>query len=834
MPTATATTETATEMDPVGKGAAGLAVMAKIAVENAAYSFDKGYDYLVPPGLELAPGQRVVVPFGRGGAQRMGLVLEVEDCGEGELPRGLKAVKAAADPEPVLDGEMLRMLRWLRGETFCTWFEGLKALLPGGYALKSRTAWSLCQGEEYDSEEVSPEGARLLGVLAARKAPVPEEELLDLLGLRRGHPVLRELEGKGLIQAHDQVKRRVLDQKQQMVRLAPGWEGGRLTPKQQGVRELLEQVGCASVKEVCYFAGVTKGVVDNFVKAGAGEYYEEEVYRDPYEDAPREGKEEEILLSPEQEAALEQLEETLRKGDGSTALLFGVTGSGKTQVYMKLVDRVLLEGDRAIVLVPEISLTPQTIRKFHRRYGRRVAVLHSGLSMSQRLDEWKRARRGMVDVVVGTRSAVFAPLERLRLIVIDEEQEHTYQSESAPRYDAREAARARMRMTGGMTLLCSATPSVESYYHAKKGDYALVELPRRYGAARLPSVTILDMQSQEIPAEGLSQELCQEIHENLQRGEQTILLMNRRGYSTQVRCASCHTPVECPNCSITMKYHSANGRLMCHYCGYSTPVPEKCPACGSSFLKYTGLGTQRVEEVLRERWPEARILRMDMDTTMQRFSHEKLLGEFRAGKYDIMVGTQMVAKGLDFPNVTLVGVLTVDQMLYSEDFRSYERAFSLVTQVVGRCGRDVLPGRAFIQTYTPENPILLAAASQDYKSFYREEIQSRKFHLYPPFCRLYCVGITGENLRDTERGAKELLEWMKTRLREGYGDLPVRLLGLSQGSVFRVAGRYRYKILVKTVRSPRSRAFFSELLEEAGRLPRGVAVFVDPRYDSDF
>ena len=313
------------------------------------------------------------------------------------------------------------------------------------------------------------------------------------------------------------------------------------------------------------------------------------------------------------------------------------------------------------------------------------------------------------NVVLGN-SRIFGYVKDGGRLVIDEEQEHTYQSESAPRFDAREAARVRMKLRGGMSLLCSATPSVESYYRGKQGVYTLVELSGRYGPARLPSVTILDMQSQEIPAEGLSQELCQEIHQNLQSGEQTILLMNRRGDSTQVKCTSCHTAVECPNCSITMKYHSANNRLMCHYCGYSAPVPESCPVCGSEFMKYTGLGTQRVEEVLRERWPQARVLRMDMDTTMRRDSHERLLGQFRAGEYDIMVGTQMVAKGLDFPNVTLVGVLTVDQMLYSEDFRSYERTFSLVTQVVGRCGRAGKPGRAFIQTYTPENPILLAAA----------------------------------------------------------------------------------------------------------------------------
>ncbi len=814
-----------------------LPLVARVAVENTAYHFDKLYDYLVPPGLDLAPGQRVVIPFGRGKApQRMGLVLEVASIPPEELPPGVKEVKAAADPQPVLDDEQLSLLRWLKTETFCTWFDALKVLLPGGYGIKTRTAWAPIRGAGCDGEALSPEAAQLLRYLLGRKNPVPQEELLNALGLCRDHPALAELERAGLAAPRDLLTRRVQDQKLQMVRLAEGWEDAFLTPKQQTVLELLQRVGHASVKEVCYFAGVTKGVVDNFVKSGGGEYFLEETYRDPYRDAgaaPRE----EFSLSPDQQAAADKLSALYRRHDGSTALLFGVTGSGKTQVFMGLIDQALGAGEQAIVLVPEISLTPQTIRRFHSRYGDRVAVLHSGLSMSQRLDEWKRARRGLVDVVVGTRSAVFAPLPRLGLMVIDEEQEHTYRSESAPRFDARDAARVRMRLRKGTTLLCSATPSVESYYRAKRGDYLLVELGSRYGPARLPDVTILDMQSQEIPAEGLSQELCQEIHHNLQAGEQTILLMNRRGYSTQVKCTACHAAVECPSCSITMKYHSANDRLICHYCGYIAPVPRTCPACGSQFMKYSGLGTQRVEEVLRERWPQARVLRMDTDTTMRRDSHERLLGQFRDGAYDIMVGTQMVAKGLDFPNVTLVGVLTVDQLLYSEDFRSYERAFSLVTQVVGRCGRAGKPGRAFIQTYTPENPILLAAARQDYPGFYREEIETRRYHLYPPFCRLYCVGITGEALEETQQAARTVLELLKTRLREEerFQGLPVRLLGLAQGSVFRVAGRYRYKILVKTIRGPQSRALFSGLLETAGKeLPRGVAVFIDPQYDSSF
>jgi primosomal protein N' (replication factor Y) len=487
----------------------------------------------------------------------------------------------------------------------------------------------------------------------------------------------------------------------------------------------------------------------------------------------------------------------------------------------------------ALVLVPEISLTPQMIERFRLRYGDRVAVLHSGLSLSQRMDEWRRAQKGLADVVVGTRSAVFAPVRSLGLIVVDEEQERTYRSESAPRFDARQAAMARMRYHKGLLLLSSATPSVESYYQALRGDYALVTLKERYGGAALPDVTILDMASQEVPAEGLSQELCQELYDNLRQGEQSILLVNRRGHSTQVACIACRLPVECPNCSVSMKYHAANERLMCHYCGFSQPVPEKCPHCGSPFIRYSGFGTQKLEEILKERLPEARILRMDLDTTMRRFSHQRFLDAFAAREYDILVGTQMVAKGLDFPWVTLVGVVGVDQMLYSENFRSFERVFSLVTQVVGRSGRRKRPGRAFLQTYAPENPVLAQAAAQEYGAFFREEIISRKNHLYPPFCRLYGICVTGEDLEKVRGTAGRLLELLTQALKERAPRLPVRLLGPTPGTVARVAGRHRYKILMKTNFSKTAKALLAGLLEQGEReAPKGVAVFIDPDYDS--
>ncbi len=808
--------------------------IAKVAVENAAYHFDKLYDYAIPPGMDLRPGMRVAVPFGRG-RQRIGLTVETAPAPQ-DPEKPLKEVLRATDPQPILTHELLMLLRWLKETTYCTWFDALGVLVPAGYGQRVRMAYVLRRGVEYSPEELPPEEARLLEALRGRKTPAGEEELAEAMGLEREQlaPLLSGLEQRGLIAGEEEVRRRVQDQKLLMVRLTEDWEKYKLTPKQREAAQLLDRAGPASVKEVCYFAGVTKGVVDKLTACGAAQYYQEETYRDPYA-GTRPPREERAALSPEQQAAADALYARWRQNDGGTALLYGVTGSGKTQVFLDLIDRVLAHGRRAIVLVPEISLTPQTIRKFQGLYGKRVAVLHSGLSMAERLDEWKRVSRGLADVVVGTRSAVFAPVPDLGLIVIDEEQEHTYKSESSPRFDARDAARARMKYNGGLTLLASATPSVESYYHAKRGDYALVTLRERYGAARLPDVTILDMGGQVQEAEGLSQQLCEEILLNLERGEQTILLMNRRGHSTQALCMSCHTPVQCPHCSIALKYHAANGRLMCHYCGYSQPIPKACPACGSEYIRYSGLGTQKVEEELHSRFPEARVLRMDADTTMRKFSHQQHLSDFGAGKYDIMVGTQMVAKGLDFPGVTLVGVLGLDQALYSDDFRSYERVFSLITQVVGRSGRDKLPGRAFLQTYTPENPILLAAAAQRYDDFFREEIQSRRLHLYPPFCALYCIGVTAESQRDAQATARRVLEELEKRLREGYPDLPARLLGLSEGMILRVAGRYRYKVLLKTIRGARTRELLSGLLADCGReAPKGVGIFVDPSYDCNF
>ena len=805
-----------------------MSPVARVAVEKTTCRFDKLFDYAIPGGMTLSAGVRVMVPFGRGG-RRVGLVVALADAPESDTP--LKPVAAVLEEEPVLTEEGLFLLRWLRENTFCTWFDALSVLIPAGYGLRGLIGWSLVRGVPLP-EDLSPTEQQVLSALKPRRKAVAAAELSEALGLTLDALPLERLEALGLLRREEVVERRVGDKTLQMVRLS-GTEPERLTPKQRQVYELLEQVGCGSIREICYFAGVTRGVVEKLVQQGVAESYEQEVLRTPTseETVPPEPP---PTLTEEQTAAVETLWQGFTEG-GRTGLLYGVTGSGKTAVYLTLAHRVLAEGRRCIVLVPEISLTPQTIRRFLAAFGRRVAVMHSALSLSERLDEYKRIRRGEVDVVVGTRSAVFAPVEKLGLIIVDEEQEHTYRSEKAPRYDAGEIARLRARRQGGLCVLASATPSIETAYRAEKGEYLLAKLTHRYGGAPLPDVTILDLRERAMAAEALSEELCEELMQNLGRGEQSILFVNRRGYSATATCMSCHQPLECPHCSISLKFHAANGRLMCHYCGYSTEVPKACPTCGSRLMRYSGVGTQKVEEALKLRFPQARILRMDQDTTMRKDSHQKLLSAFGRGDYDILIGTQMVTKGLDFPRVTLVGVLTPDQMLYADDFRSYEHTFSLITQVVGRGGRRELPGRAFLQTYQPDHPVLTAAARQDYPAFYKTEAETRKLLLYPPFCRLYCLGFWGENEAEVKAAGQAVLALLERLLPGEYPELPVRLLGLAPANVLRVAGRYRYKLLIKGKNSPRMRELLWRLYTEPELAApmRGVVLTIDPNYDSN-
>jgi len=500
-------------------------------------------------------------------------------------------------------------------------------------------------------------------------------------------------------------------------------------------------------------------------------------------------------------------------------LLHGITGSGKTSVFVKLIQHTLDENKTVILLIPEISLTPQMVAKFKGLFGETVAVIHSNLSLGQRLDEYKRIKGGKAKIVIGTRSAIFAPLENIGLIIMDEEGERTYKSERSPCYNARDVAIWRCGYHKAVMLLASATPSVESYYYATTGRYKLFELNERYSNANLPDVVIIDMQIEvQDGNKGIfSKELIRKINENIENKEQTILLLNRRGYHTYISCLDCREPLSCPHCSIPLTYHKPNGMLMCHYCGYSKPLDEACPKCNSTHLHPTGVGTQKLEDEIERLFPQARILRMDADTTYSRYSYEKNFKAFGDGKYDIMVGTQMIAKGLDFPNVTLVGVLSLDKALFTGDFRSYERTFSLVTQVVGRSGRGEKEGVAFIQTFVPDHYVLNLAAQQDYKGFFEEEIALRKVLVYPPFCDICVIGLSSLVESEVYRASNEIIAILKEEIKLQNLNIPLRVLGPSKCTLGKINNKFRYRIIIKCKNSQPFRKLISEMLIKASK-----------------
>lgn len=623
---------------------------------------------------------------------------------------------------------------------------------------------------------------------------------------------------------------KIKDKSTKLIRLSEGsTQPVKLTPKQQSVYELLCDVGSAGVSEVCEFCSVGKGVLDNLVKYGICEYFEKEVYRTPYKNVSENGEMSPINLSEVQQNAFNTY---LKMMDtGGTGLLYGVTGSGKTQVYLKLIDEAISRGKDVIVLVPEISLTPQMLYIFHSRYGKKVAVMHSGLSIGERTDEYKRADRGEAKIIVGTRSAVFAPVHNLGLIVMDEEQEHTYKSERTPRYNTRDVANFRCRYNNVLFLMTSATPSVESYSAAVKGKYVLCEINERYGDSKLPEIVTVDMKKE--IAQGnkspISKTLQSLIADNLDKHKQTILLINRRGYNTFIACNSCGHVITCPNCSISLTYHSYNNRLMCHYCGYSKPLDNVCPECGKNSIRYSGYGTQRIEDELERLFPDASVLRMDADTTSAKFSHQKLFDAFSRGDYDILIGTQMVAKGLDFPNVTLVGVVNADNSLYDESYLANERSFDLITQVVGRSGRRAEAGKAVIQTINPYNDVIEYASKQDYKSFFANEIQLRKLLTYPPFCDIYFISFICEDENKAALCAKSFFENLVELNRTDYVNEKLIVLGPSPSKISKLKNNYRYGLTLKCKNSKSVRKMLNDILKNIGKIKeyKSVSVSVD-------
>jgi len=795
-----------------------MALLANVVVEKTTYAFDSPFSYFIPQRLEqeIKPGCRVMVPFGNGNRKRQGLVLSMEPLvQEPEIP--LKEIAGMAEENVILNEEQLRLVQLLHDRVFCTYYDAMKVLIPSGLGLKVEVLVTLNPRWEDPQTEGRPEDIdRILNYLHAHRKPVALSLLQKELDINSNNRSMAWLVEQEAVLLTEDVRHKISDVMVQMVRLTDQYESGdeeppKLTAKQKSVYKLLLECGCASIKEAAYFCGVTTAVIKGMEKKGIVEEFGKPVLRNPYANTDFTPEKNPITLTEEQQKAADTLHQLMKDKPGETALLYGVTGSGKTQVFLRLIQQVLDEGKQVIVMVPEISLTPQTVEVFQKRFGRRVAVMHSGLTMGERVDEYKRIRNGDADVVIGTRSAVFAPLDNIGLIVMDEEQERCYQSELSPKFHARDVAKWRCAYHKAMLLLSSATPSVESFYQAQKGKYHLVSLKERYHGGRLPDVNIVDMSDQYGAI--FSQQLILEIQNNLKNKQQTILLMNRRGYHTIVKCSQCGEVAMCPNCSVAMTYHAVNGHLMCHYCGHTQSLRDACTACGSKLLRYGGAGTQKVEEELALLFPEARVLRMDMDTTMSRDSHEKKFAAFARGDYDIMVGTQMVAKGLNFPNVTLVGVLNADQSLFAQDFRCYENTFSLLTQVIGRCGRGSKAGRAYIQTTDPNHYVLEQAARQDYDSFYADEIAGRKLGLYPPFCNLCVVGFVSEMPKAVREAALRFGALFGKLAQEEFPDLPLRVLEPCEPSVEKIAGKHRYKLVIKC----RQGKAFSQLMWKALR-----------------
>jgi len=745
-----------------------------VAVSNATFHFDKLYTYAVMPDQQdtVKLGSMVLVPFGRGSRARMGVVLA---CDAEPESAKLKYLFDVAPASACLTPELLRLVHFLKERTFCTYYEAVKAVIPYGAQYKPAVAADgVTPVLQKQLTRHTENSYKLVGAL--QQKPKPTAKQLAAVALLGGGPrTLNELEDKG----------------------------------------------------------ISRAVLDNLCAKGVLECSKVNKSIDLYSSIPL--KNEPICLTAEQQAAYDALLPKLEDDAPHSALLYGVTGSGKTLVFLKLIAHCLEQGRKALVLVPEISLTPQMILRLKSQFGRRVAVQHSALNHTERLLQWQMIQDGGADIVVGTRSAIFSPLENIGLIIIDEEQEHTYRSESAPRYSAHEVARQRAAENGALLLLASATPSTESFYAAQHGRTQLVRLTQRYGGNPLPKVQIVDMRAELASGNPREISLAMEdaIRRNLDAGKQTILLLNRRGYQTMAQCEDCREVLKCQKCSVPMVYHKSAHKVLCHYCGSQMEPPTVCPTCGGK-LQYRGFGTQKAEEELAKLFPDARVLRMDQDSTAAKDAHEKLLAKFADHEYDIMVGTQMVAKGLDFEDVTLVGVLGIDSLLFAQGFRAYENVFSLITQVVGRSGRAKDPGFAIIQTTDPDNPVLNLAAAQDYDAFFEQEIAYRKLGLYPPFCGLCVIGFAGAKEIETARAAARFAALLGQQAAK-QPDLPLRVLGPTPGSIEKINDTYRYKLTIKCRNDRRFRDLVRSTLEryEQEKLPSKATVAVDLHSDGD-
>ncbi len=820
-----------------------MADYAAVHLLDNPYCLDRAFDYYIPPNLrrDILCGDFVTVPFGTSNKVKMGVVVELKDSPEDENIRH-KSVMGVCSKTVSLDGEILGLCAFLKEQTLCTYGDAVRAAVP---------ASSLSRLEDiYRSvpDAIMPQGidepTEYIGNYIRKKGCVSHEALNGKFGPATA-PAIKKLLSVGFIEKDVRVREAAekyeitysLSVSADEARKIISGEGSiRLRSKNHTdiLQYLCEAQSPVKAKELTETLGVTSQQIKALCDKGLVTSKKISVDRGlgavDYEYAPQD-----IVLNDEQTAAYERLCELCDADEPSGVLLHGVTGSGKTSVMMKTIDHVLESGKGVIVLLPEIALTPQSLRIFCSRYGKRVAIIHSGLSAGERFDTYRRIKRGDADMIIGTRSAVFAPVKNLGLIIIDEEQEHTYKSDMNPKYHTRDVARFRAAYNNGVMLLASATPSFESYKKAMDGKYTLIELTKRYGGAKLPSAIIADMRPELMlgNTSPLGAVLRQRLYDNTKDGNQSILFINRRGYNNFISCRSCGEAIKCPECSVSMTYHTRgknydDGYLACHWCGKKMPVPSACPSCGSEHLAKMGYGTQRIEQELGTLLPDSTVLRMDTDTTGEKSAYEELLGKFRNHAADVLLGTQMVTKGHDFPDVTLVGVLLADSSLYLDDYRAAERTFAMLTQVIGRAGRAEKEGVAVIQTNNPDNECIRLACAQDYKAFYESEIKLRKLLVFPPFCDIALLTLICADEKELARASEKLSKKLSDLLNTQYTDVPVMVFGPFEAPVYKVENKYRMRMVLKCRANKRLRAMLSDVLSFFGTAGTdGLSLSVD-------
>ena len=810
-------------------------MIAKIAVSAANFAIDKPYSYVIPEGLQIQPGIRVTVPFGRGNRLCEGVVLSVE---EGD-PADLKAVTEVLDETPLLSDTMLRLAAFLRTRCYCSFYDAIRAMLPAGLWFKTSEHYSLTEDRSWKAKNLRQKDALAILKIMDDSGGTGDGEILRtaISDEQAYEKAISYLLSKKWIKAHQERIRKVGDKTEKIATLASSQEEAleyaagrpRSAVLQRSVLETICSVGSASVKELCYYTGAKPSTVKRLEELGYLRLWDRQVLR--CRSIKPADVEKPLILNQQQQKAYEGLYEQMGQTQPGAALLYGVTGSGKTQVYIKLIQGCLDMGRQAVLLVPEIALTPQLLSLLAAWFGDTVAVLHSSLPATERYDQWKRVRTMEAKVVVGTRSAVFAPCQNLGLMILDEEQEHSYKSENSPRYNAKEVALWRGLKENALVVMGSATPSVETMYQAKTGAYRLYTLTQRFGGRALPDVRIVDMKEdvKQGNDSALSYFLQDALRQTADSGRQTVLYLNRRGNSRAVVCVDCGEAPECPRCSARLTYHSANERLMCHYCGYSQPAPNRCPQCGGP-VKRVGTGTQKVQQELQALFPDMAVDRMDADTVSAAHTHEQIFEHFQKENVPVLLGTQMVAKGLNFPNVTLVGVLDADLGLYNDSFRAHETTFNMLTQVVGRAGRGDAPGSAVIQTLVPEHQVIQLAARQDYEGFYDLEIGMRQALEYPPFADVTVVTFTGQDEARVLRGAAKFRESLGALLKDPrYNDSQFTLLGPAPCPVPKINYNFRYRLTLKCRLDPAIRNLLGHLLRQFSqdRENRTVSAFID-------